>query len=434
MQKTFCIAGPIVESYHYFVPHRLNWDELNKYIELMYYFVLHAPRQSGKTTAVEEYIRHINGHGKYAALYMNIEAAQAARDNVELALTTIVKILARKIAQSFENTQPIIDKLNLLIKDRPITLDLLHEALSAWAGFSQKPVVLFIDEIDSLIGDSLLAVLRQIRAGFNERPHRFPQSICLVGLHDIRNYRIWSREHGIYVSTLSPFNIKAESLVLSNFSFDEVRSLYNQHTEATGQQFTVEAIEYAFYLTEGQPWLVNALAYEACFRDAIDRSQLITKEIIEKAKIQLILRRDTHLDSLIDKLNDERVRPIIDAIISGQSPFTGFKPDDVNYVADLGLIKRNSFTIANPIYQEIIPRELTWTTQQRIQAKAAFFINTNGTLNMHKLMHNFTLFFRQNFGVWLKDFEYKESGPHLLLMAFLQRTSTDNQWRRFNST
>ncbi len=421
MQKTFCIAGPIVENYHYFLPRRLNWDELNKYIELMYYFVLHAPRQSGKTTAVEEFVRHINGHGKYAALYINIEAAQAARDNVELALITIVKILARNIGQAFQNAEPLVDQLNLLVKDQPITLDLLHEALSTWAEFSKKPIILFIDEIDSLIGDSLLSVLRQIRAGFNERPRRFPQSICLVGLRDIRDYRVWSKEHGIYVSTSSPFNIKAESLELSNFSLDEVSLLYNQHTTATGQQFTHEAIEYAFYLTQGQPWLVNALAYQACFRDVTDRSQPITKESIERAKTQLIIRRDTHLDSLIDKLNDERVRPIIDAIISGQSAFTGFKPDDVNYVADLGLIQRDSFTIANPIYQEIIPRELTWTTQQRIKERAAFFIAGDGSLEMHKLMDAFTLFYRENSGVWLKDFEYKESGPHLLLMAFLQR-------------
>jgi hypothetical protein len=40
---------------------------------------------------------------------------------------------------------------------------------------------------------------------------------------------------------------------------------------------------------------------------------------------------------------------------------------------------------------------------------------------MDKLLVAFTQFFRENSGAWLKGFEYHESAPHLLLMAFLQR-------------
>lgn len=419
--KKFCISGPIIPEDNYYISQRLNWKELDGFIQNKFYFVLHAPRQSGKTTAIEAFIRHLNQTNTYAALYVNIEPAQAARDNVKEALIAMVEELANAISYQLPEYKKIALHLKEMIKIHPITLNLLLNALRFIAESLDKPFVLFIDEIDALIGDSLLSVLRQIRAGFNQRPDRFPQALCLIGLRDIRDYRVWSKEQGVYISTSSPFNIKAESLTLENFTLDDVKNLYNQHTQATGQKFTDEAIEYAYYITQGQPWLVNALAYQACFREITDRTQSITKDVLEKSKEQLIARRDTHIDSLIDKLHEERVRSIIDATISCQSSFEAFKPDDVQYVRDLGLITKKGFSIANPIYQEIIPRELTWTTQERLDQKTTFYLQKDGSLNMVALLQSFTNFFRENSVSWLHEFDYKESGPHLLLMAFLQR-------------
>src|SRR5207248_2041301 len=190
----------------------------------------------------------------------------------------------------------------------------------------------------------------------------------------------------------SAFNIKAESLVLPNFSLEQVRDLYAQHTTETRQKFTDEAVEYTFYLTQGQPWLVNALAYQACFRDVTDRNQTITKDIIEHAKNILILRRDTHIDQLVHKLQEPRVRHIIDAIISGTGQEETFKIDDLQYVRDLGLITQKGIKIANPIYQEIIPRELVYTDQENMQETTpgkSWYQNPDGFLNMHKLLEEF---------------------------------------------
>ncbi|MFI5342936.1 MAG: AAA-like domain-containing protein [Chlamydiales bacterium] len=419
--KKFCIAGPIDPERHYFIAHRLKCDQISSLIDDQEYFVLHAPRQSGKTTAIDELVHSLNREGRYAALYINIEAAQAARDHIKDALITIINIIAREINRQLPQYQEEVVRLREMAAIEPVSLDLLTSALAFLAETFKKPLALFIDEIDALIGDSLLSVLRQIRAGFKDRPAGFPQSICLIGLRDVRDYRVWSKEQGIYVSTSSPFNIKAESLTIANFTKSQVQELYNQHTEATGQVFTENALEHAYYLTQGQPWLVNALAYQACFRDVLNRSIPINKETIERSKKQLILRRDTHIDSLIDKLTEERIVPIIDAIISSESPFEAFKADDVQYLRDLGLIASDSFAIANPIYKEIIPRELTQTTQERIRTEEISYKNSDGTLNFSTLMKEFTQFYRENSGPWLHDFTYKESGPHLLLMAYLQR-------------
>lgn len=420
--RYFNTAGPINPEKHYYVPRRLNEIELNQLIQQEKYFILHAPRQSGKTTAMRLFVDELNATQNYIALYINVEPSQVARGNVEKGLLGIINIIRIELSRLLPS-HPVLaffDSINLAA----ISVSSLYECLSYVSSGLDKPFIFFIDEIDSLVGDTLLSVLRQLRAGYPNRPHAFPQSICLIGVRDVRDYRIWSDEDKSMVFGGSAFNIKAESLTLSNFSLEQTRVLYLQHSQETGQQFTDESIEYAHYLTQGQPWLVNALAYQACFKDVIDRAQPITKDVIERAKETLILRRDTHIDQLVHKLEEPRVRTIIDAILSGTGQEETFKIDDLQYVRDLGLVTQRGIKIANPIYQEVIPRELVYTEQESMKetvADSKWYQNEDGSLNMYKVLESFTQFYRENSEIWLGKFDYKEAGPHLLLMAFLQR-------------
>ena len=283
--------------------------------------------------------------------------------------------------------------------------------------------MLFIDEIDSLIGDTLLAVLRQLRAGYVRRPEGFPQSVILCGVRDVRDYRIQSTAENAIIAGGSAFNIRAESLRLGDFSQDEVSALISQHTAETGQAFTAEALETIWTQTQGQPWLVNALAYEACFKNETgrDRSQPITDKAIYDAREQLILRREIHLDQLADKLQEKRVQRVIEPLLSGGDT-RDFITRDLEYVRDLGLIAPNDpLRIANPIYAEVVPRELTYAAQVGLNEDAAWYVNADGSLNVVKLMTAFQTFFREHSEHWVARFQYQEAGPQLLLQAFLQR-------------
>ena len=176
--------------------------------------------------------------------------------------------------------------------------------------------------------------------------------------------------------------------------------------------------------TQGQPWLVNALAYEACFemKAGRDRTQPITLEMMKTARERLIQQRDTHLDQLLDKLKEPRVHRIISQILNSDVEVEQYPTDEVQYVEDLGLIQRRpTWKIANPIYQEIIPRELTWTSQYSIQQETSWYINAQNKLDIFKLLRAFQQFFRENSEVWIERFDYKEARPQLLLQAFLQR-------------
>jgi hypothetical protein len=298
----------------------------------------------------------------------------------------------------------------------------IHAALSAWASAIPRPLVVFLDEVDSLKDEFLLSLLHQLRDGFTYRPKNFPWSLALIGMRDVRDYKIKSGGSE-RLNTSSPFNIKARSLTMDNFSAADVAALYRQHTEATGQLFTAEAVARAFELTQGQPYMVNALAQVAVQELQTDQAQPITVREIEQAKDILILRHETHLDSLGERLREERVRRVIEPILAGEALFEA-PDDDRRFVLDLGLVSKingGQMQIANPIYREVIPRVLASSLQDSVHQEAQWYVLPDGRLDMDKLMTAFQQFFREHSESWIERFDYKEAGPHLLLQAFLQR-------------
>ena len=301
----------------------------------------------------------------------------------------------------------------------------LHDYLTEWSEKKSKPIVLLIDEIDALMDNVLVSILRQLRDGYQSRPKHFPSSVVLVGLRDVRDYKIKIREDQNSMSTASPFNVKSDSLFLKNFSKQEVFELLEQHTAETGQVFPEAVKDQIFFLSNGQPWLTNALARQIVSEILQnDFSREITLDNVKEARNQLILRRDTHLDSLIDKLKEARVKSIVQAIINGESILFDSLNDHIMYVRDLGIVSQtNPLTFANPIYAEIIPRVMAYAFEASfpMEISTPFFIDKNNNLDMNKILAAFQEFYRENADMWLNRFEFKESAHHLLMMAFLQR-------------
>lgn len=422
--RFFNTAGPTNCEKHYCIEPVLRFDleETLSLIDQEKYFLLHAPRQTGKTTCMLALMEHLNRHGKYRCLYINVEAAQAARENIRQGMNDILREMSSRAETYLNDTFPKKFLPQALEGDGYGTA--FNRCLSAWAENSDNPLVLIMDEIDSLVGDTLISVLRQLRSGYDKRPASFPNTVILCGVRDLRDYRIHSSRQNEIITGGSAFNIKSESLRLGDFDRDEVFALLHQHEEETGQKIEKDAAEKIWDLSQGQPWLVNALAYEACFRSkqGRHRGRSITCMAIEQAKENLIIRRETHLDQLADKLREDRVRRVIEPVLSGVSDPSIIPTDDLQYVEDLGLITTTGqIKIANPIYQEIVPRELTLSTQLTISHEPTWYVLPDGRLDMNKLLSAFQEFFREHSEHWLERFQYKEAGPQLLLQAFLQR-------------
>ena len=423
--RYFNTAGPMQPDENYCIPplSRINQRELLTLIRQRRYFVLHAPRQTGKTSALLALRDLLNGgtEGAYRCVYVNVEGGQAAGGDVGAGVHAILSAIARRARRTLNDHYP--KKVFREVLETAGPHDALQELLGRWAEADPTPIVLLIDEIDALVGDTLLSVLRQLRAGYDDRPDGFPQSVILCGVRDVRDYRIRSTREDAIVTGGSAFNVKAESLRIGDFSAAEVRALLSQHTAETGQPWTKDAHRAVWELTAGQPWLVNALARQVSERDpaGLDRSRPLTADAVHRARERLILRRDTHLDQLTDKLQEERVHRVIAPLLSGSTD-ADVRPDDVQYVRDLGLLARNApVRIANPIYREVIPRDLTWDRQQTLTHDPAWYVDAAGNLLLADLLAAFREFFREHSEHWIERFQYREAGPQLLLQAFLQR-------------
>ena len=420
-RRFFNTDGPMRPAMHYTIPplSRVRIGEVLELIDRQKYFVMHAPRQSGKTSALLALAEELNARGDYRAVYANIEPAQTAREDVGQAIGTVLGEIGSRARIMTGDDFLERNRLRILDEFRPHSA--LRTALSDWAEVSDRPLVLLIDEIDALIGDSLISVLRQLRAGYDLRPDHFPQSVVLCGVRDVHDYRIESAAENVVIAGGSAFNIRTESLRLADFTPDEVSALYAQHADETGETCTDEALALIHDQTRGQPWLANAIGYDIFFRSKTAFGGVATVDDVRDACERLVLRRDTHLDQLVHKLREPRVKRVIGPLLAGVDA-DSVRDDDLAYVRDLGLVTPGPhIAIANPIYREVIPRQLTLTVQETLTQEPSWYVRPDGTLDMDALLAGFQTFFRENAEHWSDRFGFREAGPQLLLQAFLQR-------------
>ena len=428
MEKYFNIAGPCFPSEHYMLPALDRMPEIRRLVAQRQYFVIHAPRQTGKTTAVKALAREINAKGEKVALYCTLETLQNATD-VDWAMKQIRGLLER-CATAVPAPPPVADTRNgwcVSEETESYAVAMVSDTLTQLCRRFGKPLVVFFDEADCLFGRVLITFLRQLRDGYvNREEIPFPASIALIGMLDFRDYRAQIRPDGESLGQISPFNIISEDLMLRNFTEEEVAALYAQHTDATGQVFEPEALANVWEFTRGQPWLVNALARE-CIDEIHNNSYSapITAEDIVTAKETIIRRRDTHVDSLMERLREPRVRRVVEPVILGDASPVSRDSEDYRFVVDLGLLRENEKKVlvpANRMYAEIIGRYLTRDTQDDmvLSVPETPWATPEG-LDMPGLMAAFQAFWRENSGADRHVHDYNEATPHLVLMAFLQR-------------
>ncbi|MDR1036822.1 MAG: ATP-binding protein, partial [Deltaproteobacteria bacterium] len=356
--RIFNTAGSCNPSKHYMLPALPRLPDVNDMIEGEYYFVLHSPRQSGKTTCLYALTEQINSEGRFYAIYCSLACLRNTKDK-GIAMSELVNEIDSGLIDSS------VDKLNNLAfsfsEERYMKAPniKIRYMLNGICRSLDRELIVFFDEADCLHEDPLITFLTQIRNGYlcryNSAKTVFPRSMALVGMRDLRDYQHRVRPDEQSAGLASPFNVKQESLTLANFSKEEIASLYGQHTAETGQIFEKDAVERAWHWTEGQPWLVNALAHNVIVKQfKKDYSKAVSANEIDLAVHDLLLRNDTHFDSLGERLKEPRVRRVVELVIVGAGSFPeGVSRDDAGYVVDLGLLQADSarehYWPANPI-------------------------------------------------------------------------------------
>jgi hypothetical protein len=422
MALHFNTTGPCIPGKHFMIPPGRRLGRVLELIEQEKYFVLRAGRQTGKTTSAQWMVRHLRKTGRYEAFWVDLQAAREQADP-SLAFPTVFNCFSRALRHERILEVPDPECMTHWLQD-PATA--LVEYLQWLSQQSKKPLVLFLDEADGLVGRAMVSFLTQLRDLYIGRSRSpAPHSTVLVGQRAIRDYALSEEERKTvtWLGTTSPFNITAETQTLEPFTAKEVKELYLKHTRATGQPWSKKAVALAYELGQGHPWLTNALAEICVERLVRDRTQCIQSKDIEEAKELMIQERRTHIDSLIARLHEDRVRRILEPMLLGDSlPFSDIDTD-LQYVAGLGLIRlhQGQWRIANPIYREILPRVLNFAAQTSLPHQTNWYVRPNGKLDLPKLMRAWQEFWREDGHLAAEGFRYKEAGPHLMLMAFLQR-------------
>ena len=416
--RYFNTTGPCDPALHYALPATARLPRAARLIGEGRYFVIHAPRQTGKTTTMSALTRELTATGKRAALLVSVQSAGPLRDDIEAVeravLDSIRLTAGRFLPSRLRPPAPWPDA---------VTGTRIMRGLMDWAVACPLPLVLVLDEIDVLQGDALSSLLSQLRAGFAFKGQAFPDSVVLCGMRDLKDYRVAVSLSPVHGNSGSPFNITEGSLRIGDFTRHEVAALYHQHTEETGQEFTPEAVERAYDYSQGQPWLVNALAYEITNRMMVNPPVLITTEHMDAAKEGLILSGDTHLGSLSARLHEPRIQRFVEPLLAGSSVINdpAFN-DDLRYVRDLGLIAQDKpVRVANPVYREIIARDLAAAIAEQVTDSPARFILPDGRLDFPAVLHAFIGFWLENGEFMTAHETYHEAAAQIVFMGFLQR-------------
>ena len=110
--RIFNVAGPVRPDDHYAIPplDRVDVDELLGLIRAKQYFVLHAPRRTGKTSALIALRDLLNSGeaGNFRCVDVNVEIGQVARDDTARGTRAILGSLmyrARNTFTCFQHSQ-----------------------------------------------------------------------------------------------------------------------------------------------------------------------------------------------------------------------------------------------------------------------------------------------------------------------------------------
>ncbi|XXY49316.1 ATP-binding protein [Sorangium sp. So ce269] len=419
VSRWFNTAGACLPADHYILPTRRRLPEVRRLIEQRESFVVHAPRRVGKTTSFLALAEELTAEGRHVALLVSTLAGADRPDEpgaAELAILHTLEQAAR--AQLPLEQQP---------PPRPEAQPggRLDAALRVWAQTLRRPLVVFLDDVDAFRDSAMDHVLRQLlRASLGQPAAAAPWTLALLGLRGAPER--WSAAGRTDAGAPEPLPRAVRSITLPDFTREDVAELYQQHTEATGQRFERAAVERAFALSRGQPWLVNALAKLLVEQLVLDRAQPVSLADVERAGELLLAARGTPLGRLAHRLHEPRLRAVFEPMLAGTTA-EALPEEDVRLAAHLGLVRLEpggAVDVANPIYRELIARTLALSSRASLPHLPSTWLRADGHLDLERLLDAFVGFWRRHGEALLASTSSPEIAPYMVMTAFLDRVAS----------
>jgi hypothetical protein len=369
--------------------------------------------------------KKLNEEGKYRCLYCNVETAQVAGNDTERGIKLILSRIAQEAEFEFQDPWPHQNFVSILEHTGPDgALVTLFERWMYREQPPQAPIVLLLDGIDVLRGETLTSVMRQLRTGQISSPRLFPQSVILSGARDVRDSDIEIGKDE-YLLGRSGSDIRDHTLVLYNFTQGEIKELCDQYTAETGQTFQEAVYSRLYSLTGGRPWLVNTLLCEGLYEMGFgsDASKPVTFGMIDAAKDHFLARQDIYMDQLAAKLSSRSVRETLFPILIGGRWEKKPLQEDLDYLEDLELIRKSpgGWGIPNAIYREIIPKVMGRNLKDELShvVDRSKFLRPDRRLDFREMIKFYQKLYCEYFLVWGRRYDLQGVLAQILLHTFL---------------
>ncbi len=239
--RRFHSYGPVNRRKHFCVERKEMVEGcLNNLIDdpddCGHYFTIWAPRQAGKTWLTWRVKKEIEARygDRFLVGHMSVQGAVIKDEEPEEAFLARLPLLLK------ETFGPDIE-------EAPRDWDGLKNLFARENGLFDRPVILFIDEFDSLPAKIIDLLVGLFRDMYLKRDYYLLHGMALIGVRAAL---------GVDSDRGSPFNIQ-RSLRIPNLTMDEVEDLYGQYQEETGQTIDPAVVEKVFQATDGQPGLVS---------------------------------------------------------------------------------------------------------------------------------------------------------------------------------
>jgi hypothetical protein len=428
--RKFNITGKIIPEKHYYVDLTPQIRKLMALANDGTYFVINRPRQFGKTTLLDFFARRLQASKDYAPALLSFESFVQRTDITEIEFYTevselIAKELNRVITISSENQHIATTIINT------------RRNFFNWLGgicerLSQK-LVLLIDEIDAVPETSAIGFLAGLREMYLARDRApAPYSVCLAGVHDIKNLKARYRDETQSIGSTSPFNI-AIDYELPAFSRKNIRQYFMQHTADTAQPFDEEAIDRVHHVTGGHPWLVSMLAKLLVENIVQKRKRRIQLEHVETAIQKLLASRNPNFESLFKNARNPQFFPVVLDLLKGQRSRYNIQRDDIDLGVKYGIFaeKGGQLVIANLIYVQALFQHFEEDIKDSEVGEIVAgnrLTDKRGRLDFQRVLDKFQAFMQTKGAGVSKHPEFEEAFGQLLLLSYLDLLANGKGW------
>lgn len=398
-------------SYHVPLDNVVNSDkqDLETMVNQGKYFSMFAPRQSGKTTFLEEIRAHLHKDKTYAVILLSFERYSTLDSETfyrQIQKELYPQLIHRLAAVECDKLDKIKDFLDSHALTGHLSFGELFQELNRIIEF--KKIIIFIDEFDGMPQAELESFLTSLRYLYQQYKRVKQKALYSVGLVGIRNIT------KLVVGGVSPFNI-ADQVELPPFSLNNVRDLYRQYTDETNQPFSEEAVRTIHEETAGQPWLVNRLGTILTLDVKPETLEPINERDVEQAITLLLNERNNHFDNIYEKA--KQYKETFVEIIFDHVEYSPYE-EDQSWLEQYGLItnKDGHAVVTNNIYKALHLKAFFKELKAYEKLSALDYELPGGKLDMNRILLDFEKYITR-IGVsafYEKQKPYEKTGQFLL--------------------